>query len=134
MEFPLLQTESGLEIKRGQEPKAARLVESAGDVIERTGWMLPDNDTAYTLTLNVDIPEYVDLCAISNDPKTRVITLERGYREGTVESCSTLPSGDYEITLRVTSSNGRPAARTIRIHDTFTHFPKEIGRIVEFIT
>jgi hypothetical protein len=109
-------------------------VESVGDDIERTGWMLPDNDTGYTLTLNVDIPEYVDLCAISNDTKTRIITLERGYREGTIESCMILPPGNYEITLRITSSNGRPAARKIRIHDTFTHFPEEIGRIVEFIT
>lgn len=96
--------------------------------------MLTDNDTGYTLTLNVDIPEYVDLCAISNDTKTRIITLERGYREGTIESCMTLPPGNYEITLRITSSNGRPAARKIRIHDTFTHLPEEIGRIVEFIT
>jgi hypothetical protein len=95
---------------------------------------LPDNDTAYTLTLSVDIPEYVDLCAISNDARTRVITLERGYRERTVKSCMTLPPRNYEITLRVTSSNGQPAARKIRIHDTFTHFPEEIGRIVEFIT
>jgi hypothetical protein len=109
-------------------------IESEGNDIERTGWMLPNNDTTYTLALNVDIPEYVDLCAISNDAKTRVITLERGYREGTVESCKTIPPGDYEITLKVTSSNGRPAERRIRIHETYTHFPEEIGRIIEFIS
>lgn len=95
--------------------------------------MLPDNDTAYTLTLNLDIPEFVDLCAISNDTKTRVITLERGYKERTVGSCMTLPSGDYEITLRITSSNAPPVARKIRIHDTYADFPEEIGRIIEFI-
>lgn len=109
-------------------------VESAEDEIERTGWMLSDNDTSYTLTLNVDIPEYVDLCAISNDARTRVITLERGYKERSVKSCTTLPAGDYEITLRVTSSNARPAPGRIKIHDTFTHFPKEIVRIVEFVS
>jgi hypothetical protein len=108
-------------------------VESAGNDIERTGWMLPDNDNAYTLALNVDIPEHVDLCAISNDAKTRVITLERGYRDRTIESCRTIPPGDHEIMLRITSSNGRPAARRIRIYDTYAHFPGEIGRIVEFI-
>lgn len=109
-------------------------VELEGNNIERTGWMLPNNDTIYTHALKVDIPEYVDLCAISNDAKTRVIMLERGHREGTVESCKTIPPGDYEITLKVTSSNGRPAARRIRIHDTYTHFPEEIGRIIEFIS
>lgn len=74
-------------------------VESAGNDMERTGWVLPDNDNEYTLALNVDIPAYVDLCAISNDAKTRVITLEGGYKEGTLKSCRTLPPGDYEITL-----------------------------------
>jgi hypothetical protein len=118
--------------KAAQSCKA--YVESTGNDIERTGWMLPDNDNEYTLPLNVDIPAYVDLCAISNDAKTRVITHERGYMEGRVESCSTLPPGDCEITLKVTSSNGRPATRRIRIHDTYTHFPEEIGRIVEFIS
>jgi hypothetical protein len=108
-------------------------VESTGNDMERTGWMLPDNDNEHTLALNEDTPAYVDLCAISNDAKTRVITHERGYMEGRVESCSTLPPGDCEITLKVTSSNGRPTARRIRIHDTYTHFPGEIGRIVEFI-
>jgi hypothetical protein len=31
-------------------------VESGGNDIERMGWMLPDNGTAYTLAMNVDIP------------------------------------------------------------------------------
>ena len=109
-------------------------VELEGNNIERTGWMLPNNDTTYTHTLKVDIPEYVDLCAISNDAKTRVIMLECDYREGTVESCRTIPPGDYEITLKITSSNARPVTRRIRIHDTYTHFPEEIGRIIEFIS
>jgi hypothetical protein len=120
----------GRSVARGCEA----YIELEGNDIERTSWMSSNNDNTYTLALNVDIPEYVDLCAISNDAKTRVIMLERGYREGTVESCRTIPPGDYEITLKVTSSNGRPAARRIRIHDTYTHFPEEIGRIIEFIS
>jgi hypothetical protein len=78
-------------------------VESRGNDIERTGWTLPDNGTAYTLAMNIDIPEYVDLCAISNDANIRVITLGGGYKEGTLKLCRTIPPGDYEITLRVIS-------------------------------
>ena len=98
----------GRSVARGCEA----YIELEGNDIKRTSWMSPNNNT-YTLALNVDIPEYVDLCAISNDAKTRVIILECGYREGTVESCRTIPPGDYEITLKVTSSNGRSAARRI---------------------
>jgi hypothetical protein len=79
-------------------------VEFAEDDIERTGWILPDDNTALSLTLNVNIPEYVDLCAISEDGQTRVATNEHGYRLGTVESCRILGAGNYRATIRVASS------------------------------
>jgi hypothetical protein len=100
--------------------------------IERTGWMLPDDNTAYSLTLNVNVIEYVDLCAISVDGLTRVVTLEYGYRKGTVGSCRILPPGNRNLVVRVTSSNAQPAARTVRLCDTIDHFPNQLGRIVEF--
>jgi hypothetical protein len=52
----------------------------------------------------------------------------------TVESCRILSQENLEVTIRVTSSNAQPTARTIRFYDTVDHFPKQHGRIVGFIT
>lgn len=109
-------------------------VEFSENDIERTAWMLPDNLTAYSLILNVNIPEYVDLCAISEYGMIRVITLEHGFKEKKVGSCRILPQGNHEITVRVASSNAQPAARKIKLHDRKDYFPGEYNRFVEFIS
>lgn len=82
----------------------------------------------------MDVIEYVDLCGISADGLTRVLTLEYGYRRGTVESCRILPPGIRDVTVRVTSSNAQPATRMVRFYTTIDHIPNEHGRIVEFIS
>lgn len=102
--------------------------------VERSGWMLPDDNAAYSLTLNVDVIEYVDLCGISADGLTRVLTLEYGYRRGTVKSCRILSPGIRDVTVRVTSSNAQPTAKMVRLYTTIDHFPNEHGRIVEVIS
>jgi hypothetical protein len=104
--------------------------------IERTAWMLPDNNSAHTITLNVRDREFVDLCAISDDETlTRIVSLEHGYSKGTVESCTILPIRDpLELTVRVTSSNTQPNERRISLYNTNNHFHNQLGRIVEFIS
>ena len=91
--------------------------------------MLPEDNTA--LSLNVNIPEYVDLCAISKDGQTRVVTNEHGYTMETVEPCRVLPRGNHKATVRVASSNAQPAAITVMLHDMINHFPDKPGRIIE---
>jgi hypothetical protein len=95
--------------------------------------MLPDNTNAFTIILNVNDREFVDLCAISEDGQTRLVTLECGYRKGTVESCTSLQPHDLEINVRITSSNARPTERRVRLHNRMDHFPNLPGRIVEFV-
>ena len=108
-------------------------IEFTENEIERTSWMLPDDDTSSSLTLNVGILEYVDLCAISSDGHIRVTTNEHGYRLGTIESCIRLPLDiDITATLRVASSNARPAVRRVILHAFPIPDEANPGRIVEF--
>jgi hypothetical protein len=102
--------------------------------IERAAWMVSNASSGYTLTLNVEDREFIDLCAVSEDiNQPRVIPLEYGYSRGRIYSCTTLQPGDLDITVRVTSSNARSTERRVRLHNRFDHFPQQRGRIVEFI-
>lgn len=95
--------------------------------IRRTGWLLPDDNTARTVTLNVNMPEYVDLCAISNDRSYLALTNERGFKGKPDVFPNT---GDMEATVTVASSNAQPAQRRIILHATPLN---SHGRIVEFV-
>lgn len=88
------------------------------------------------LLLLVLLDGHVDLCAISNDETLNLlVTLEHGYSQGRVESCTSLATRDpLELTLRVTSSNAQPNERRIRLYNTNNHFPDQPGRIIEFIS
>jgi hypothetical protein len=101
---------------------------------ERTAWLVPYANSGYTLTLNVNDREFVDLCAISDDVnQPRVIPLEYGYTQGRIDSCTPLPPVDMDITVRVTSSNAKPTERSVRLHTAVDHFVNQHGKIVEFI-
>jgi hypothetical protein len=96
--------------------------------------MVPYANSVYTPTLNVNDRDFVDLCAISDDAnQSRDIPLERGYSENRIDSCTPLPPGNLDITVRVTSSNASPTERRVRLYDAIDHFPNEPGRIVGFI-
>lgn len=102
--------------------------------VERTAWMISNaNSSEFTVTLNVEDREFVDICAISDDAnQLRVIPLERGYLGG-IGSCTRLPPGDRNITVRITSSNARPTERNVTLHTNVDLFPNQHGKIVEFI-
>lgn len=108
-------------------------VEYHKTILNRSGWMLPDRNSGYTVTLNVQDSEFVDLCAIREDGKQRILPLERGYTEGAVDLCTTLPNDINELAVRVTSSNAEPTERKVRLYNVINHFPGYYGRIVEFI-
>jgi hypothetical protein len=82
-------------------------------LVQRTAWMISDNDRPHTVTLNVEDLEYVDLYAISQDGRTRVIPLEHGYSEGTISSCMSVPQNVNAVTLRISSSNAGPVESII---------------------
>ena len=84
--------------------------------IERAAWMLPDETKVYTVTLNVDDIEYVDLYAVTQDGLRCVIPTEVGYSKGRIAHCRLVVQGFEEIPLRITSSNAKPADKKIRIH------------------
>lgn len=101
--------------------------------VERTAWLISNTNGEYTVTLNVEDREFVDLCAISDDVNLpRVIPLERGY-PGSIDLCTRLPPGARDIIVRITSSNARPTERRVRLHTGVDHFPEQHGRIVKFI-
>jgi hypothetical protein len=101
--------------------------------VERTAWLISNTNGEYTVTLNVEDREFVDLCAISDDVNLpRVIPLERGY-PGSIDLCTRLPPGARDIIVRITSSNARPTERRVRLRTGVDHFPEQHGRIVEFI-
>lgn len=101
---------------------------------ERAAWLVPYANSGYTLTLNVNDKEFVDLCAISDDVnQPRVIPLEYGYTQGRIDSCTLLPPVDMDIAVRITSSNAKPTERSVRLHTAVDHFVNQHGRIVEFI-
>jgi hypothetical protein len=107
-----------------------------GKNTQRAAWLIPDKNSGYTTTLNVQDKEFVDLCAISIDNLVRIIPAEQGYvNEFETEYATRLPpsAGEIEITLRITSSNAKPTERCMRLYSKFENFSKEPGRIVEFI-
>lgn len=62
------------------QQKVAKLISNLVTMtLKRTGWMLPDKNAGYTVTLNVDDKEYLDLCAIDDNGMNLVVTMERGY-------------------------------------------------------
>jgi hypothetical protein len=103
--------------------------------IERVGWMLPDENTALTVTLNVNTPEYVDLCAISKDGKLIALTNERGFKgkPAIVDLAPLWPgkSLDVQATLIVASSNAEPAEERFTFH-IITPDENNRGIIVKF--
>ena len=101
--------------------------------VERTAWMIPNKNSEYTVTLNVDDREFVDLCAISDDVDLpRVIPLERNY-SGSINSCTQLTPGDRVITVRITSSNARSTERRVILHSRVNGFHEQHGR-PQFLT
>jgi len=83
--------------------------------IQRTAWVLPDNNRSYTVTLNVRDLEYVDLYAVTQDRRIRVIPLEYGYSKRTISSCSPVPQNVDRVILRISSSNSRPTEKEITL-------------------
>jgi hypothetical protein len=103
--------------------------------IERVAWMLPDSTPAHSLTLNVNIPEYVDLCAIEacGVRRTRLLTTEYGYTKGTIKSCRPFNRPDRQvITVRVASSNTKPTKREVILRIAPIGDAQNPSRIVEF--
>lgn len=106
------------------------------DNTQRTAWLLPDRNSGYTIILNINDREFVDLCAISGIDHVRIFPPERGYEnEFDTEYASRLwPSaGEFDITLRISSSNAKSTERRVRLHNRFKPFPNDPGRIIEFI-
>jgi hypothetical protein len=105
---------------------------SASDV-KRTAWLIPDNDIGYTLTLNVQDREFVDLCSISDNGQIRIIPPEHGYTKNQrYDAYVHLPPERTSITVRITSSTAKPTEREVRLYTVVNHFPNDRGRIVEF--
>ena len=101
--------------------------------VERGAWMISNPSSGYTITLNVEDREFVDLCAISDNlTQPRVIPLEHGYSDR-VDACTPLQGNIIDITVRITSSNASPVERRGRLQNEIDHFPGQHGRIVEFI-
>lgn len=102
---------------------------------QRVAWLLPDRNSGFTITLNVEDKEFVDFCAIRSDGRFRIIPPEQGYvNDYENEYAERLPpeAGEIELTLRITSSNARRVERALRLHPAIDHFPNQPGRIVEF--
>jgi hypothetical protein len=90
----------------------------------------------FTIKLNVEDTEFVDLCAIRSDGRFRIIPPEQGYvNEYENEYAERLSpeAGEIQLTLRITSSNAQPVERTLRLHSVVDHFPDQCGRIIEFL-
>jgi hypothetical protein len=97
--------------------------------------MLPDDNTALTVTLNVNTPEYADLIAISKDGKWIALTNERGFKgEPDINESPPLKPGesvDLVGTVIVASSNAQLAQKSIIIHITLPDENNQ-GIIVKF--
>ena len=108
-------------------------IEFAQNNIQPTAWALPNNSKALSLTLDVGIPQYVDLCAITTDGYFRRVINEHGLKEGKVTSTSPLPGTQgVPAIIRVTSSNAKPVERKVIFHSNFIPDENNPGRIVEF--
>ena len=87
-------------------------------VYRRTAWMLPDDNTALSVTLNVNIAEYIDLCAFNKELGLVIVTTERGYKANTISSCHTYSYSEHfpmAARLIVSSSNAQPAGASCDI-------------------
>ena len=103
---------------------------------QRVAWLLPDRNSGFTIKLNVEDKEFVDLCAIRSDGRFRIIPPEQGYLnkyENEYAERLSPEAGELQLTLRITSSNARSVERTLRLHSTVDHFADKRGRIVEFL-
>jgi hypothetical protein len=122
-------------INRGRTgAKDCKVYVELNNDIERIGWMLPDSTPAYSLTLNVNIPEYVDLCAIEAcGTRRHLLTPEYGYTKETIKSCRPFTRPDRQVIIvRVTSSNAEPAERSLVLRTVPIDDHDNPGRIVEF--
>jgi hypothetical protein len=97
--------------KTAAEGCKAYTIISTNDV-ERAAWMRPHDHLVYTVTLNVNDIEYLDLYAITEDGRMCVIPLEYGYSKGTIESCRKVGSKVNGIPVRITSKNGAAVRRS----------------------
>jgi hypothetical protein len=95
--------------------------------------MLPDNTTAFSLILNVGVPEFVDLCAISANGQIRRVTNEHGFRILRIDATRPLPDGvNIPAIIRVTSSNAIPTERRVVFLGNVIPDEHNQGVIVEF--
>jgi len=103
---------------------------------QRVVWLLPDKNSGFTIIINAEDKEFVDLCAIRETNEYRIIPPEQGYVfEDEVNYVTMLTSdqGVVELTLRITSSNAKPIERKVKLHNRVDRFPDQPGRIVEFL-
>jgi hypothetical protein len=56
-------------------------IKFAQNKIQRIAWTLPNSNTALSITLEVGISQYVDLCAITQDGYFRLIMNEYGLTQ-----------------------------------------------------
>jgi hypothetical protein len=97
----------------------------------RVGWMIPKGD--YTVTINADDSEYIDLCAVgkSSIKYVCIFTTEHGYghsqHDGRDLENWKNNQGIIEAKLKVSSRNAKASIRDIWISST----PEE-GQIVHF--
>jgi hypothetical protein len=90
----------------------------------RVGWMIPKDD--FTVTINANDVEYIDLCAISQD-QNRVLTTEHGYGDLPGEARK-LENGNIDCYLKVSASNAKQCVKGIRI----SNIPDSQGKFIYF--
>lgn len=103
---------------------------------QRVAWILPDKNSGFTIIINVEDKEFLDLCAIRETNEYRIIPPEQGYvfrDEVDYVTMLTSDQGVGELTLRITSSNAKPIERKVKLHNRVDHFPDQPGRIIEFL-
>ncbi len=103
--------------------KASLIME---DSEEKISWIIPAE--RYTLTLNADDREWLDVCAIRDDGTKRIAPTEHSWGNNENESRD-LGSNEIEAELKVSARNAKPFTRKIRILNTLSHR----GKIVEFM-
>lgn len=108
-------------------------IKFAQDKVKQAAWTLPNNNTALSITLDVGITEYADLCAITQDGYFRRLVNELGLKEETVNMTSPLPGPhDIHAIVRITSSNAKSTERKAIFHANFIPDENNPGRILEF--
>jgi hypothetical protein len=89
----------------------------------RVGWMIPKDD--FTVTINAHDTESIDLCAMSINPKGKlIITTENGYRKRIEDGYSYTK----QITgqLKVSASNAKQCVKKIWISPVLDHEKKYV--------